>query len=62
MYKNLPNLIMGFHGCDTVTYEKVLYRHEKLMASHNAYDWLGNGVYRGDGKRHSPSDAQSRAG
>lgn len=45
MYKNLPNLIMGFHGCDTVTYEKVLYRHEKLMASHNAYDWLDGGIY-----------------
>lgn len=45
MYSNLPNLIIGFHGCDTITYENVLYRHERLKPSHNSYDWLGNGVY-----------------
>ena len=45
MYTNLPNLIIGFHGCDQTTYEKVLYKHEHLIASHNSYDWLGNGVY-----------------
>lgn len=45
MYTNLPNLVIGFHGCDKTTYEKVLYHHERLMASHNSYDWLGNGVY-----------------
>lgn len=45
MYSNLPNLIIGFHGCDRITYEKVLYHHEVLKGSHNSYDWLGNGVY-----------------
>ena len=45
MYSNLPNLIIGFHGCDLSTYEKVLYKHEGLRASHNSYDWLGNGIY-----------------
>ncbi len=45
MYSNLPNLIIGFHGCDRTTYEKVLYMHERLLASHNSYDWLGNGIY-----------------
>ncbi len=45
MYSNLPNLIIGFHGCDSDTYEKVLYKHEKLIASRNSYDWLGNGIY-----------------
>lgn len=45
MYSNLPNLIIGFHGCDKNTYEKVLYKHEVLRPSHNSYDWLGNGVY-----------------
>lgn len=45
MYSNLPNLIIGFHGCDSDTYEKVLHKHESLRASHNAYDWLGNGIY-----------------
>lgn len=45
MYSNLPNLIIGFHGCDMGTYRKVLYEHERLRASHNSYDWLGNGIY-----------------
>lgn len=45
MYSNLPNLIIGFHGCDMNTYENVIYKHEKLHASHNSYDWLGSGIY-----------------
>ena len=45
MYSNVPNLIIGFHGCDRSTYENVLYKHERLRASHNSYDWLGNGIY-----------------
>lgn len=45
MYSNLPNLILAFHGCDTETYEKVLYNHEALLPSNNPYDWLGNGIY-----------------
>jgi hypothetical protein len=45
MYSNLPNLIIGFHGCDETTYENVLYKHEGLKSSHNSYDWLGGGIY-----------------
>lgn len=45
MYSNLPNLIIGFHGCDLNTYKNVLYKHERLKISHNSYDWLGNGIY-----------------
>lgn len=45
MYSILPNLVLGFHGCDEETYRKVLYDHERLMPSNNSYDWLGNGVY-----------------
>lgn len=45
MYSNLPNLIIGFHGCDLNTYRNVLYGHERLKPSHNTYDWLGNGIY-----------------
>lgn len=45
MYSNLPNLIIGFHGCDLNTYKNVLYKHERLQISHNSYDWLGNGIY-----------------
>ena len=48
MYSNLPNLTMGFHGCDKSTYEKVLYDHKTLKGSHNSYNWLGNGVYLGE--------------
>ena len=45
MYSNLPNLVLGFHGCDLDTYKNVLYKHNKLRASHNSYDWLGSGIY-----------------
>lgn len=45
MYSTLPNLIIGFHGCDMTTCKNVLYKHERLRASHNSYDWLGNGIY-----------------
>lgn len=24
MYEKLPNLVLGFHGCDICTYKKVL--------------------------------------
>lgn len=45
MYQTLPNLVLGFHGCNKETYEKVLYRHEELNSITNDYDWLGNGIY-----------------
>lgn len=43
MYEKLPNLVLGFHGCDKSTYEKVLKNHENLKTCDNTYDWLGNG-------------------
>ncbi len=45
MYSKLPNLTLGFHGCDIETYKKVLYYHKSLKPSKNLYDWLGNGIY-----------------
>lgn len=45
MYKTLHNLVLGFHGCNRETYEKVLVKHEELSKSVNDYDWLGNGIY-----------------
>lgn len=45
MYSSLPNLIIGFHGCDRSVFEKILYDHEPFKGSTNAYDWLGNGMY-----------------
>lgn len=45
MYSKLPNLVIGFHGCDKSIYNKVLKEHEPLTPSTNPYDWLGNGIY-----------------
>lgn len=45
MYSNLPNLILGFHGCDETTYQNVIHNNEPLRPSQNTYDWLGNGIY-----------------
>lgn len=45
MYSKLPNLVIGFHGCDQSTCDRVLYSGEALKKSDNSYDWLGNGIY-----------------
>lgn len=45
LYSRRSNLIIGFHGCDQSTAEKVLSGKEPLTASMNDYDWLGNGIY-----------------
>jgi hypothetical protein len=45
MYCSLPNLIIGFHGCDKAVYEQILYEHKPFRASQNNYDWLGHGMY-----------------
>lgn len=45
MYSTLPNIVIGFHGCDKKVFEKILYKHEPFKLSENNYDWLGNGMY-----------------
>lgn len=45
MYSSLPNIIIGFHGCDISVYNNILHNHNTLRASNNSYDWLGNGIY-----------------
>ncbi len=45
MYSKLPNLVIGFHGCNKETFSKVINNGEHLLASSNSYDWLGNGIY-----------------
>lgn len=45
MYSKLPNLVLGFHGCDYEVFKKVIYNHEPMEPSNNSYDWLGNGIY-----------------
>ena len=39
-------LIVGYHGCDRETFERVLLEPgESLDPSDNDYDWLGEGIY-----------------
>ncbi len=46
LYQKLPQLVLGFHGCDKETAERVLHNpSEHLRQSVNDYDWLGNGIY-----------------
>lgn len=45
LYSSLPNIIIGFHGCDKKVFDKILYEHKPFKPSINDYDWLGNGMY-----------------
>jgi hypothetical protein len=45
MYTKLPNLVLGFHGCDKSVYESVILQNDILKSSSNDYDWLGHGQY-----------------
>lgn len=44
-YEILPSLLLGFHGTDEATAERVLSGKDGLRASENEYDWLGHGIY-----------------
>jgi hypothetical protein len=46
LYRDLPGIVLGFHGCDAAVGEKVLSGQEShLVPSDNKYDWLGGGIY-----------------
>ena len=45
MYTNLPNLIIGFHGCERNVRDEIVNGKSDLKTSNNSYDWLGNGMY-----------------
>jgi hypothetical protein len=46
IYKKLPGLVLGFHGCDKSVGEDLLCgRKTQLNKSNNDYDWLGGGIY-----------------
>lgn len=45
MYTNVPNLIIGFHGCDKTVAEDIIMGKTEMKMSRNKYDWLGNGIY-----------------
>lgn len=46
IYQKLPQIVLGFHGCDEENVKRVLLSQEEhLYPSENEYDWLGDGVY-----------------
>lgn len=45
MYSKLPNLVIGFHGCNKKTFNSVIKEGGYLRKSENTYDWLGHGIY-----------------
>lgn len=46
IYRRLPGIVLGFHGCDRSTGEAILGGDPShLDVSNNAYDWLGSGIY-----------------
>ena len=45
MYRKLPNLVIGFHGCDRSVFDKVIKESEPMRMSMNKHDWLGHGIY-----------------
>lgn len=45
MYSNLPNFVLGFHGCDKTVADQILLHNDKMRSSDNDYDWLGPGIY-----------------
>lgn len=46
IYQKLPQIVLGFHGCDQSIANKVLNSpDEHLHPSKNSYDWLGEGIY-----------------
>ena len=46
MYQRLPSWVLGFHGTDAATAQRILNTtQEHLSPSNNAFDWLGDGIY-----------------
>lgn len=45
MYTNVPNLVLGFHGCDKSVADDIINYRKPMNKSTNTYDWLGNGMY-----------------
>lgn len=45
MYSKLPNLVLGFHGCDRSVFDRIIHNGGMMKRSENSYDWLGHGIY-----------------
>jgi hypothetical protein len=44
-----PQIVVGFHGCDRSTSDRVIQQNIHLSSSENKYDWLGHGIYFWEG-------------
>lgn len=46
IYRRLPGLVLGFHGCDEAVGKAVINgKLNHLKPSVNRHDWLGDGIY-----------------
>lgn len=45
MYDVRHNFIIGFHGCEESTRDKLISRPNDLVYSKKPFDWLGHGMY-----------------
>lgn len=45
IYRNRPNLTIGFHGCDELVRNELVNNPNKIKKSQETFDWLGNGFY-----------------
>lgn len=45
MYDVKPNLVIGFHGCDTSVRDQLLCKPDSIIISKEPYNWLGHGMY-----------------
>ena len=49
-YEYQPSFVLGFHGCDKTTGERILSGKEPhLLWSEKKHDWLGHGIYFWEG-------------
>ena len=39
------SLVLGYHGCDVNTAQKIITGQDEQIRSTNEYDWLGSGFY-----------------
>jgi hypothetical protein len=39
------SLVLGYHGCDLATAQKIVTGQDEQIPSTNEYDWLGGGLY-----------------
>ncbi|WP_313074942.1 hypothetical protein [Melaminivora sp.] len=51
LYEYQPSFILGFHGCDKATADRILCADAPahLKPSEKDYDWLGSGIYFWEG-------------